>query len=196
MTLSFLDPDAQQELALRVERDLEPEEKRHRQKKGEITQDSVNRHIGGTTVYTGALWGEELDHLRRVARITCSAIFEIVGAESIHLKKDHIEEIHRFLAEPFRENARLAQKALIEKEKQMGLPVHVAQGPTAEKRIQEAVEQETVTEVLIRAKELRRKQRTRKRTWWLERIEKLLWLVVGAVLGVLGTLLTQKLRSP
>ncbi len=189
--LTFLDSDAQQELLLRVDRDMEPEEKRYNRRKSEILQDHIKRGLASTTVCTGHLWAEELDHLRRVARITCDAIFKIIEAKSICLEREHIEEIQRFLAEPFLKNAKLAQEALVEKENKMGLPVHVAKGPTAETRIQEAVEMETVTEVLIRSAELRRKQEATRTARKRGVVKEVLLLLGAGFIGVLGTLFTQ-----
>ena len=63
-------------------------------------------------------------------------------------------------------------------------------------QLRAAEHEEKVVAVEIAASELSRHQKAKRKKWWLERIEKVVWIVVGFALGILGTLVTQGLLGP
>ncbi len=199
MTLSFFDETENRELVHRIERDREPEEKRYRAKKAEIYTDFDRRGLRHSTVYTGAWCEEEIHHLRQILGILRNAIFEIVESKNIALSDPHVAEITKLLQQSSGQIANQIEQELADVEDRLGLS-----GPTScrhviQMQIGQAIQRESVTEVSIRAAELRRKQVQRTNRKRSERLEKLAWtfggMVGGAILGILGTLATQWLTG-
>ena len=126
--------------------------------------------------------------LRQLIRITVNELFEIVESKDIRLKDDHIRAITKFLLRSFGDSAKQVQNELAGLDGLLGLPIHANRA--IEMQFDTVLHQEAVAEVSIRASALQRKQDAKRMKRWSEHIEQLVLLVVGAALGVLGTLAT------
>lgn len=187
MSLPFLKNEGQRELALRIERACVAERKEHRQNRGSLMQDCVDRGLRNSTVYSSALIEAELSHFRRLAGIMRVEIFALAEAEGIHLTDADVKAVSDELKNGLEANFRLFETELDAEEKSLGATVGLRRA--AKQQMEEAIYCEAVAEVSIRVAELRRKQNTERKKRWSERIEKLAWLVLGGVLGIAGTLL-------
>lgn len=194
MTFPFLIESKYGEWVLRIKAASETEAKRHAQRKGEITQDHITRGLLGSSVYLRALFDEDVHNLREMIRIARDELFKVVESKRRRLRETDIEAIknhfHQSSAprgeEIVREfNATATQHAL-----SLALP------DSLRREIQESIQQEGVSQVAIRAAELTREQQADRKKWWFERVEKLVWLVVGTGIGIFGTLATQRMFAP
>ena len=193
MTLSFLDKEAERELVHRIERAREPEEKRYRERKAAIMADHRDRGLYNSTACIGAVRNEEINHLRQIARIARDELFAIVEAMEIRLSDTDVKAISDYLAENFKRSVGFLKQELVGMAAQTGLPMGNDQA--FDMQVGQAIHHEAIAEVSVRATELRRTLDRRRRKWWSERIEKLVWLVGGVGLGILGTLATQWLAK-
>lgn len=162
VTLPFLDDEANREWVLRIERAREPEEQRYRQRKGEITADFVGRGLHSSTAFLGALRDEELNHLRELIRIGREELFAVVEARNIRLSDEDVNAVTAHFQDAFRRHGQVIQDEQRTLAKERGLP-SIA-GKTLQMLLDQAMHQETVVEVSLRAIELRRKQEAEAKT--------------------------------
>jgi len=191
IAFNFFDKEAQCEFDLRMQRDCEPEYKRHSSKKGEIDADHRSRGLSNITICWSALWQEDIYHCRRIASIIRSIIFDIVDNRGIRLVESDVCRIQKYLKQVITSNANQLLHDLTIRSNKSGTPPTLFPGIAFRQQIAQAVSQEAEIEVSICETDLRRKQKSEKRKWWTERVEKMLWMIVG----VLGTLLVQWLSK-
>jgi hypothetical protein len=194
MPLSFLTEDANQELVLRLQRACAPERKQHVAEQQKLLQDCTARGVRQSGFYTKNLIDMELDFAARLARITRDEIFALVEAENLRLNKSDVaaisDEVGRALGPTFR-----TLESHVEAEaKHSGRSVRIKEA--LGHKIEYVLAHESRAEVILCDSILSRKQKASRRKWWLDRVEKLVWLVAGVLLGVAGTLLTQWLVKP
>lgn len=186
MSLPFLDKEAEQELVHRIERARETEEKRFRERKAAIMEDYRNRGMLKSGMYVCAVSDEGINHIRIVASIARDELFAIVEAQGIRLNDADVKSISKYLTDIFNRNADFLKQDLEGMTAQTGLLMRNDQA--FRMQIQQAIHREAIVEVSVRATVLRRELGKELRKWWSERVEKLLWLVVGVAVGILGTL--------
>lgn len=191
--LPFFDRDAQRELGLCIERAREAEDNRHVRETGEITHDFTNRGLTASTVYFGAIANAKVQHLRELSKTAREELFKLARAKNVRLKAADVAAITAFVATPFGQSGERLARELMGGMRARGLRVNSDLG--LGKQLQAAQHQETVVEVEIAASELCREQKAKRKKWWFERLEKAIWIVVGLVFGILGTLVTQALLS-
>lgn len=186
MSLPFLKNEVQRELVLRVQRACEAEHKEHRQNRGRLMQDCIDRGLRNSTVYSSALIDAEFSHFRRLAGIMRHEIFALAEAEDIHLTDADVKAISDQLKNGLEANFRRFEIEFDAEKKRRGATVGLRRA--AKQKMEEAIHCEAVAEVSIRVGELRRKQNTERKKRWSERFEKLVWVVMGGLFGIGGTL--------
>ena len=187
MSFPFLTDDEQHELDQRILRAREEEDKRHGIKKGRITQDAVDRGLSGSTIHTGGIASEEVNHLRQLARISREELFAIIEGKNIHLRDRDVDAIRQYIENPFLAESLLAREWFAAWEKDRGVTSMLR---LFDRLVEQSLSLE-LAEVAIRTGELHRKRLAERKKWWSERVEKFVWIVVGLLVGVLGTLLVQ-----
>lgn len=191
--LPFLDKDASQEYLLRVQKASAAEEVRHRQEEGRITQDFTSRGLLNSTAYTSAVMRERMEHFRNRIAIAREQIFAVIEARGIRLRQKKIKAIVDYLRSCFMEQGQqlLAEYGALHT--QHGLPLDNLK--SADMQIDNIVAAETVNAVVLKVADIENRRKASWRALRLRWAEKLIWMVVGTVVGALGAILLRWLVS-
>ncbi|MCC6361103.1 MAG: hypothetical protein IT450_20365 [Phycisphaerales bacterium] len=92
MSISFLTPEEEHELALRIARDSRAELERHQKEKGKHMQDAFSRGIQHSTILQSNLVAEASRHLRNSGKIFSNALFTIVAQKKMQMSKTQVNE--------------------------------------------------------------------------------------------------------
>ena len=189
MSFSFLNQEENHELALRIARDRKAEDERYKEQKAELVGKHGTLDPSGSGAYVWDLIIAAIEHQKALTRIAREALFSIIEAKDLQLTDGDVQSIAKFLSESFRGAWEQREREFITAGGAVGIQPRTDRG--VKYAVDSAIHAEAYAEVRIRVAELRRTHKIERKRWWLKSGERLLWIVVGLVAGVVGTLLVR-----
>lgn len=187
MSFSFWDKETNSELIMRISRGRSDEDARHRARSSEITQDWTSRGFSASSGLFMGLWEEALNHQKQLARISTEQLLTMLRAKQTKLSDSDVNEIEKSAIDSFNFGVGSRRTDLAADVTARGLPSHILNFDS----MKGPVLQDVLHDLRIRIAEYRREQETAKKTWWSERIEKVIWAGGGSA----ATLLVQWLEN-
>lgn len=182
--LPFFNAADQRELDQRLQLARHSEEKVYRHARAELTQDLVTRGLANSTLYTSGLLGLHVGYLQRMAGAMREAIFDIIKTKKYALTDSDEAAISEQIATYLQQLSGKFPEELESELQRRGLGSSCLNPkPAAEKRIKEVIQREAVAEVSTKVAALRRELAVERRSRRCERGERLVWLVIGGVIG-------------